>query len=205
VNLTSDLLVYHFHVLKNHADEYVPLLNALNPKYEISNGYRFAGFLSQIMVESEYFSRVTENLDYPAASLLRVFPSHFDSIEAVEYSHSPIKIANRVYADRMGNGNEASGDGYRYRGMGLIQLTGKWMHEKYAQYAGKMLEDVGAYLQTPEGALDSACWFWSVLHNLNPLADTASVSAITRVINGGLNGLQTRLDLYNSLIVFLNK
>jgi putative chitinase len=139
---------------------------------------------------------IKENLNYKAASLRKVFPKYFptDAL-AAEYANKPERIANRVYANRMGNGNEASGDGYRYCGRGLIQLTGK---DNYTFFAGSLSiseDDASEYLATFEGAAQSACWFWEQ-NNLNRLADAGDIKGLTRAINGGYIGLEDRCNHY---------
>ena len=154
---------------------------------------RQAAFIGQLCVESAHFSRLTENLNYSAEGLLKTFPKYFSNvIVANNYSHQPEKIANRVYANRMGNGDEASGDGWRFRGRGLIQLTGR---DNYTAFgAANNVDD----LTLPKGAVDSAVWFYTVKHNLNPLADTGNITAITKAINGGTTALDERIKFYNS-------
>lgn len=153
---------------------------------------RQAAFLATLLEESAHFTHVEENLNYSATGLLKTFPKHFSIPDSVAYAHHPEKIANRAYADRMGNGDEASGDGWKFRGRGFIQLTGK---DNYT--------DIGALtnpdrLTTPEGAVDSAVWFYTVKHtNLNTLADIGNIAAITHIVNGGSNGLPERIAFYN--------
>jgi len=159
---------------------------------------RRAAFIGQLCVESAHFSRVTENLNYSAPGLLATFPHHFTNvIQANNYAHQPEKIANRVYANRMGNGNEASGDGWKYRGRGLIQLTGK---DNYAAFSHATDPD---YIATTSGAVNSAVWFYTVKHNLNPFADTCDIEAITKVINGGTTALADRIKFYNNALKIL--
>ncbi len=121
-------------------------LNKILPEYEINSSLRVAAFLAQCAHESGNFKFLTENLNYRWESLRKVFPRYFPTDElAQQYARQPEKIANRVYANRMGNGDEASGDGWRYRGRGLIQLTGKDNYFWFAQSIDTLIEDVPAY------------------------------------------------------------
>ena len=184
--------------------QYISPLNSLCQQNKIlDNKFRIAAFLAEIIVESGYFKATKENLNYSAASLLKVFPKYFPTQHiADEYAHQPEKIANKVYANRMGNGSEASGDGAKYCGRGLIQLTGKETYTNFAKSLDKSLEDAILYLRTPEGATDAATWFWN--HNaLNKYADKQDITHISKVINGGTNGLQTRIELYNMALKHL--
>lgn len=171
---------------------------------DISNGLRQAAFLAQIVHESMSFQAVKENLNYSAQGLLRVFPYYFKSMEqANAYARQPEKIANLVYGNRLGNGPPSSGEGWRYRGRGLIQVTGK---ENYMHCGNALGVDLIAdpeYLETPEGAPRSAGWYWSS-RGLNQYADNSDMETITRRINGGLNGYQERMQLYNQAISVLN-
>ena len=168
------------------------------PAHGFTTLKRRAAFIGQLCVESAHFTRVTENLNYSAQGLLNTFPKHFSNvIQANEYAHQPEKIANRVYANRMGNGDEASGDGWRFRGRGLIQLTG---HDNYAAFHQENDPD---YLATTQGAVDSAIWFYTVKHNLNPLADIGDITGITKAINGGTHGLDDRIKFYNNALKIL--
>lgn len=190
----------------HHRDDveqwYHALCNWL-PKYEINTELRVAGFLSQTHHESGGYRYLSENLNYRWETLRRVFGRHFPTDEmAREYAHNPERIANRAYANRMGNGNEASGDGWRYRGQGLIQLTGRNNQSAFAEDTGILLKDVPDYLGTYSGAVHSACWFWHT-NNLNHWADTGNVRQMTRRINGGYNGLDDRIKQYHRALKIL--
>ncbi|MFL7901587.1 glycoside hydrolase family 19 protein [Azospirillum argentinense] len=162
----------------------------------INTPQRVAAFLSQVGHESGGLRVWVENLSYSADGLRKTWPQRFrDAATANAYARQPEKIANRVYADRMGNGPEASGDGWRHIGRGLIQLTGRDNYQRCASWAGKPLEAMPAWLETPDGAVASAVWFWSV-NGLNRLADAGDLEAITRRINGGLNGQEDRAFRY---------
>ena len=185
------------------ADKWVPWLNMTMLTYEITTPQRQAMFLAQLAHESGSFRFVEENLNYSVEALQRVFKKYFPTDElALMYARQPEKIANRVYANRMGNGDEASGDGWKYRGRGLIQLTGK---DNYAAFSLKannnaLLEP--DLVAEPELAAMSAGWFWDT-NGLNKLSDTGDVRAVTRRINGGFNGLADREAKYNKLITIL--
>ena len=184
-------------MVKNpHIDHWYAALSQLLDDYEIDTPRRIAAFIAQCAHESGNFVFIKENLNYKAASLRKVFPKYFPTdVQAAEYANKPERIANRVYANRMGNGNEASGDGYRYCGRGLIQLTGK---DNYTFFAGSLSiseDDASEYLATFEGAAQSACWFWEQ-NNLNRLADAGDIKGLTRAINGGYIGLEDRCNHY---------
>ena len=174
-------------------------INKTCTDYDISNINRVAAFVSQICHESGGYMRFVENLNYSAQGLMKTWPSHFPTLAiANQYAHNSTKIAARAYAARMGNGDEASGDGALYLGRGAIQLTGKAIYSKFADYKKMKLVDIVAYLETIEGALDSAGWFWSVAHKLNPLADKQDMHSITQIINGGQNGASERLAYFEA-------
>ncbi len=165
--------------------------------FKINTPFRQAAFLAQCAHESREFNTTEENLNYSAERLIKVFPKYFKSLEqATLYARNPRAIASYVYANRMGNGAESSGDGYRYRGRGYIQLTG---HDNYMQFASATATDA---LNQPDIVSDSECaamsagWFWSK-NGLNQLADQEDMLTITRRINGGLNGLQERMAYYH--------
>lgn len=169
----------------------------LLPEYEINTPERVAAFVAQCAHESGNFRFLKENLNYRAASLRKVFPKYFpDDAIAARYANKPEMIANRVYASRMGNGDEASGDGFRYCGRGLIQLTGRDNYYWFAQSIETPIEEIPEYLETFEGAVQSACWFWET-NNLNRWADAGDIKELTRRINGGYIGLEDRIKHYN--------
>ena len=177
--------------------------NALSlclPDYDINTPNRVAAFIAQCSHESGGFKFLKENLNYRAASLRRVFPRYFpDDNTANYYASLPNKqeaIANRVYANRMGNGDEASGDGWRFCGRGLIQLTGRSNYSNFAISIATPVEEIPTYLETFEGAVQSACWFWES-NRLNQWADNGDIKELTRRINGGYIGLDDRIKHYN--------
>lgn len=183
-----------------YVDQWCNALNQLLPDYGINTPQRVAAFLAQCAHESGGFVFLKENLNYRAASLRKVFPKYFptDAL-AEEYASKPNKaeaIANRVYANRMGNGPEESGDGYRYCGRGLIQLTGKNNYTAFADSIETTPEEVSEYLETFEGAVQSACWFWET-NNLNQYADNNDILTMTKRINGGTIGLADRTNHYH--------
>jgi putative chitinase len=182
-------------------------LNKVLPDYDINTPKRVAAFLAQCGHESAGFTTLTENLNYSVAGLKRVFGKYFkDTATANAYQRQPQKIANRVYANRMGNGDEASGEGWKYRGRGPIQLTGKI---NYTQFANDMFDDPKSVLDNPdvvalnkEIALTSAVWFWNK-NELNSLADIGDIKAMTKKINGGHVGLEDRIKHYNHALNLL--
>ncbi len=179
-----------------YLDHWYEALNEILPEYGIDTPQRVAAFLAQCAHESGGFKFLKENLNYKAASLQKVFPKYFpDAGTAAAYANKPEKIANRVYANRMGNGDEASGDGWRFCGRGLIQLTGKNNYTFFAGSLGIDLEECTEYLQTFEGAVQSACFFWEQ-NNLNKEADAGDIKTMTRKINGGFIGLEDRIKHY---------
>lgn len=160
------------------------------------NKKRAAAFLAQIAHESGGFNFVKENLNYSAKGLMTTFKKYFPN-EAIakQYERQPEKIANRVYANRMSNGDEASGDGYKFCGRGLIQLTGRANYTKFSQDLGISLDETVKYLETPEGAVSSAGWFWDQ-NNLNSYCDKDDFIGLTKRINGGTIGLEDRKHHY---------
>ena len=179
-----------------YVDQWFEAIYEILPEYEITTPQRVAAFLAQCAHESGGFVFLKENLNYKAASLRRVFPKYFpDDAIAAQYAGKGEMIANRVYANRMGNGDEASGDGFRYCGRGLIQLTGK---NNYTFFAGSLdipVQEASEYLQTFEGAVQSACFFWEQ-NKLNQWADAGDILTLTKRINGGTIGLEDRIKHY---------
>lgn len=180
-------------------DEWYAALYAILPEYEIHTPRRVAAFVAQCAHESMNFRALKENLNYQAATLTRIWPSLFPPDVAQRYASSPNKqqmIANRAYGNRMGNGPEASGDGWKFCGRGLIQLTGKNNYEAFADSIETPVEEIPDYLMTYEGAVQSACWFWET-NNLNRWADAGDIVTLTKRINGGVLGLAERQNHYN--------
>lgn len=187
-------------------NEWCDCLNGILPDYEVDTPLRLAAFIAQCSTESGHFTTVEENLNYRWETLRRVFPKYFPTDKlAQEYASKPNRqeaIANRVYANRMGNGDERSGDGWKYRGRGLIQVTGKNNYQAFADSLEIPIEEATDYLTTFEGAVQSACWFWEA-NDLNKYADSRDIRGMTRVINGGFNGLDERLENYQHALKVL--
>lgn len=165
------------------------------PDYDINSPRRVAAFVAQCAHESGGFRFLTENLNYRAESLVKTWPKYFNTSNASSYAKKPERIANRAYANRMGNGDEASGDGWRFCGRGLIQLTGRSNYQAFADSIETDINDIPDYLATFEGAVQSACWFWET-NNLNKWADLGDIVALTKRINGGTLGLDDRMKHY---------
>jgi predicted chitinase len=180
-------------VSENRAARFLPDLNDMLPRYEMDTLLRTSHFLAQVLHESALMKSVEENLNYSAESLLKVFPGYFNESRARTCARNPEKIANRAYGGRMGNGDEASGDGYRYRGRGLIQLTGKNNYRAFSQWIG---EDVVSRpdVVAEKYAVHSAVYYW-ISNRINALADADDVRAVTKAINGGDHGLEDRIRL----------
>lgn len=178
------------------ANKWCDQLNATMSRFEINTPYRIAGFLSQVSHESGGFKFVAENLNYSAESLMRVWPSRFPTMEVAQaYGRNPEKIANKAYSSRMGNGDEMSGDGWKYRGRGLIQLTGKDNYLAFSMACDNEALTKPELVEEPALAAESAGWFWD-RNKLNALADAQDVVGMTKRINGGTNGLDHRQQLY---------
>jgi len=187
-------------------DDYVEPLNTVAEYYEMFvNPRRVAGFFAQIAHESGGFNFVVENLNYSAKGLMTVFKKYFPTEElANQYARKPEKIANRVYANRMKNGAESSGDGYKFRGRGLIQLTGRDNYTKFAAALDLDIDSTIAYLETPNGAVASAGWFWDN-NKLNQYCDKDDFVTLTKRINGGTIGLADRKHHYEIALKALSK
>jgi putative chitinase len=198
--VTREQLAHFFdHTPARTIDDFLEPINKTLEHFEINTPQRIAMFLAQVGHESGGLQHVVENLNYRADRLPVVFPRYFKDVDPNAYGRNPEKIANRVYANRMGNGPESSGDGYRYRGRGLIQLTG---HDNYARFAhdmGMSVEEAVDYLTTHEGAAMSAGWFWSK-NGLNAIADRGDIVAATKRINGGTIGLADRQAHYQEAL-----
>jgi putative chitinase len=182
-----------------YLDHWYHALEQALPDYDINTPQRVAAFIAQCAHESGGFKALKENLNYKAVTLRKIFPKYFpDDATANYYASLPNKqeaIANKVYGGRMGNGPEASGDGFRYCGRGLIQLTGKNNYQNFADSIETPVEDIPEFLGTFEGAVQSACWFWES-NNLNQWADKGDILTLTKRINGGTIGLEDRIKHY---------
>jgi putative chitinase len=182
-------------------------LNKALPKYDITTPQRIAGFISQCAHESMDFNAMSENLNYREETLNKVFPRYFGpgKRNAAEYARNPEKIANYVYMDEFRTsklGNVQPGDGWRFRGRGLKQLTGRDNYTRFAKDYDMTAEEAAVWVETKEGALASALWFWNT-NNLNTVADTGSVPALTKKINGGDIGLADRQARYEKAMAVL--
>lgn len=197
--LTKDQLLQIAPAAKNSKLNLDALVVALNDEMAasgISNVNRKAGFIAQCAHESGGFCRIIENLNYSAEGLVKIFHKYFPDLDhATPYARNPEKIANKVYASRMGNGDEHSGDGYKFRGRGFIQLTGHDNYSKCGAAIGKDLVNMPELLENIEGAVKSAIWFWNS-KNLNALADSGDIVNMTKKINGGTIGLADRIAHY---------
>jgi len=188
-------------------DGWVASMNEVFPVYKIDTPRRIACFLAQCGHESGGWTVFEENLNYSAKGLRGIFKKYFPNEEiASQYARQPQKIANKVYANRMGNGPESSGDGWLYRGRGPIQLTGK---HNYTAFAKEMFEDWQNVVQNPDWvtadrdfALMSAIWFWNKT-GLNKEADSGDIKTMTKKINGGYIGLEDRIHHYKDAIKLL--
>lgn len=181
----------------SEAGEWYEKMCVVLPKWDIDTVERVAGFIAQCGHESRDFSVLTENLNYSASALNKIFPKYFRRAgrDANEYHRQPQRIANVIYADRMGNGDPMSGDGWKYRGGGVLQLTG---HNNYAAFGasiGMTAAEATDYVRTKEGALESACWFWKE-NNINRYCDKQDIVGMSKAINGGTHGLDDRKDRY---------
>lgn len=179
---------------------FVASFNQWNEVFKINTPLRVAAYLSQVLVESAYLTAKTENLNYSAEGLMKTWPKRFDKAKAEAYARQPEKIANYVYANRMGNGNEASGDGWRYRGRGLIQLTGRSNYEAFSKYdlcTEPVLKNPDKVAEFPVNQI-AAMWFWEK-NKINDPADNGNMDEVTKRVNGGSNGLATRKTIYRRL------
>ncbi|EXF95814.1 hypothetical protein HK44_020745 [Pseudomonas fluorescens HK44] len=184
------------------AGVFVPVLNTAMGRFQIITVRRIAAFIAQVGHESGQLARVVENLNYGAPGLMATWPNRFPADLAAACARQPEKIANIAYASRMGNGNSTSGDGWMYRGRGLIQITGRANYQECGDALGVDLVGNPDLLTQPQYAALSAAWFWSI-NGLNTLADAGNFTGITQRINGGQNGAADRLNLYNTALKVL--
>lgn len=191
--MNSEQLAQALKITPIKAEEWIDAINETFDRFDISTPERQACFLGQCAHESGGFTALKENLNYSAEGLTKVWPKRFPSLDAAQpYHRNPEKIANKVYADRMGNGNEASGDGFKYRGRGLIQLTGKDNYRACGEALGVDLVEEPDLVSTPQYAALSAGWFWDK-NKLNQFADANDMTGLTKRINGGTHGLDDRV------------
>lgn len=195
-------------IISDDADNWYDALCNLLPKYGITTERRVAHFLSQCAHESGGFKRLEENLNYSSKALRAVFGRYFGPSpkrDAEEYHRKPEMIANYVYMDEFRKykmGNTQEGDGWRFRGRGLKQLTGRENYTRFGKSIGMTAEEAAEYVATPAGAIESACWFWDT-NNLNDIADTDNVTRMTKKINGGNIGLADRQKRYKKAMQVL--
>lgn len=177
--------------------KYIEPLNDVCSYYDIfENKNRTAAFIAQLAHESGCFTTIIENLNYSAKGLMTTFKKYFpNETIARQYERQPEKIANYVYANRMKNGPEISGDGFKFRGRGLIQLTGRDNYTQFSEGLDISLDETITYLETPAGATSVSGWYWDK-NNLNAYCDSGDFIQLTKKINGGINGLTDRLQKY---------
>lgn len=174
--------------------KWLDLLNKTFEKYEINTPVRQAAFIGQAQHESNNFKSLEEGLNYSASRLMAVWPSRFPSLDvANQYANNPEKLANKVYGGRADLGNTEDGDGYKFHGRGIFQLTGRSNYTVCGLALGKPFAEHPELLLDPENACLSAGWFWNK-RGLNSVADDQYWELLTKRINGGLNGLQDRID-----------
>lgn len=209
-NLISKDVVYA--IVGNDAkaslvESLVNIVNGHGVKYGLSHPNALAMFVSQIAVESSRIRTIEENLNYSASGLLKTFGKYFTSAQAKQYANQPIKIANRAYANRMGNGSESSGDGWKYRGRGLKQLTGKSNYEAFSQWFwgdDRAVKNPDLLLQ-PNYSAWSAIWYWTKTSGIAAAAAKGDVTKVTKLINGGTNGLADRKKYFNTALAVFKK
>ncbi|EMB4306735.1 glycoside hydrolase family 19 protein [Pseudomonas aeruginosa] len=199
--ITEQQLLQIFPNAGHRAGFFVPALNVAMKRFGITSPVRVAAFLAQVGHESSQLTRLVENLNYSAQGLAATWPSRYRGADgqpnalAQRLARNPRAIANNAYASRNGNGDEVSGDGWRFRGRGLLQITGRSNYRAAGAGLGQPLEHEPELLKQPAFAALSAAWWWST-HGLNELADRGEFAAITRRINGGLIGQAERMALW---------
>lgn len=195
--ITRDQLIAIMPQSGDRAGAFLYPLNAAMAEFGIDTPARQSAFLAQAAHESAQLSALRENLNYSADRLIEIFRRRFTLADAAAYARQPERIANRVYAHRMGNGDEASGDGWRFRGRGIFQVTGRANYAECSRalYNDEMLIERPDLLEQPEGACRSAGWFWQS-RELNQWADSGDFKILTLRINGGLNGWADRFACY---------
>jgi len=196
-------------VKKRYAQRYIEPLLHLTDRFDINLPLRFPHFLAQVLHESSMMKATVENFNYSTKRLLKIFPRYFKKGEAVMYARNPQMIANRVYAKRMGNKEESSGDGWKYRGRGLIMLTGFNNYEDFDKWLIPTAKDLAEVInidviENPDLvsrklAVHSAIYYWD-RNNINLFADQDNIRAVTKAINGGFHGLKNRTMLLSKII-----
>jgi putative chitinase len=203
MTLTKDKII---HLLHGNAEAaaWADAAMEILPKYEINTPNRIAGFFAQCGHESMNFTVLSENLNYRAETLEKLFSKYFSKSgrNAADYAKQPEKIANVIYASRMGNGDTASGDGYRFRGRGVVQLTGRDNYTAFGKSVGMTAEQVIDYVTTKKGALESACWYWNS-RNINAACDATDLTKMSKLVNGGTIGLDDRKHHYEQALAVL--
>ena len=207
MSFTFDFKLEHVEdMLKGNKEtkEWYDAMVDILPKYDINTPARVAGFVAQCGHESNNFTVLTENLNYSAKALNSIFPKYFvkAGVDAEAYHRQPEKIANVIYAGRMDNNDSDSGDGWCFRGGGILQLTGRSNYTAFGKSVGKTPEQATEYVRTKEGALASACWFWQT-NNINKYCDSGDIVGMTKRINGGTIGLEDRKAHYEHAIEVL--
>jgi len=200
-DFTAEMLAQCIKKNKNPQEWYEGLCNQL-PQFAIVTPARVAGFISQCQHESADFTALVENLNYSDKGLVGTFKKYFPDLETAKpYARKPEKIANRVYANRMGNGPESSGDGFKFRGRGLVQLTGRANYTQCSMdlFGDDCLVQNPDLVCEPEYAILSACWFWHK-NRLNDICDRGDVVLLSKRINGGTLGLADRIHHWNECI-----
>ena len=200
-DFTQDKLAHLLHKNKEPGYWYNAMCEYL-PKFEITTAARVAGFVAQCQHESLDFTILQENLNYGAKGLRGLFGKYFPTDElAKQYERKPEMIANRIYANRMANGPESSGDGWRFRGRGILQITGR---ANYTQCSRDLFQDDTLandpdLVRTPEYAIITACWFWHK-NQLNQICDRGDIVLLSKKINGGTIGLEDRIKHWNDAL-----
>jgi len=185
-------------------EQWVDALNETFQRFNILTPLQQASFIGQCGHECGNFKTLEENLNYKAETLMKLWKTRFPTIEiANEYARNPKKIANKVYASRMGNRDESSGDGFRFRGRGCIQLTGHANYFHAGQACGEDFVMNPDLVATPKYAAMTAGWFWDT-HKLNKFADIRDFTMMTKKINGGTIGLNDRIKHINHALEVLN-
>lgn len=195
----------------SESDKWYDALVEILPKYDITTPNRIAGFVAQCAHESGNFKTLEENLNYSEKALKSVFGRYFGTggtkRDAAEYARNPEMIANYVYQDEFRSargkmGNVEEGDGWRFRGRGLKQLTGRNNYTAFGKTVGMTAEEAAEYVATEKGAVESACWFWDT-NKLNAIADTGDIVKMTKKINGGTIGLEDRTQRWEEALALL--
>lgn len=186
------------------ASEWYDLLNSILPEYDINTIPRIAAFMAQTAHESADYTCLEENLNYKAQRLCEIWPTRFSRVSAEKVCGNPEMIANIAYANRMGNGDAISGDGYLYRGRGIIQLTGKTNYINMATSMAIPLDELVKSANESEMALRIACHFWKY-NGCNAFADKKMITRITKIINGGSIGITERKTKFNTALNILSK